>query len=196
MQLAGGLKAMQSSKSQGIVSARRRLIRGAFSAPAVLTLYSGSAMAASSNLNCLKAQIANPVYPGYSDGADTYVRVQLHTAPDASGVPRWYLSGSAITTIATIINKVTVAVTNFQPPLTTGQWREVTLQSTGGLVTLGPLIEQPANISQGSKYLALRMNYTKGTKGMVYVDIVGVVDGNTLGSAVTGSCWTSCVPLA
>jgi hypothetical protein len=185
---------MQSGKSQGVVSARRRLIRGTFSAPAVLTLHSGSAMAAASNLQCLKAQIANPVYPGYTDGMDTYVRVQLHTAPDASGVQHWYLSGSAITTVATIINKVTVNVTAFQPPLTTGQWREVTLLATGK-VTLGPLIEQePASIVLGSKYLALRMTYTKGTKGIVYVDIVGVVDGVETGSAVTGSCWSSFAP--
>ena len=44
-------------------SARRRLVRGAFSAPAVLTLYSGSALAAAS-LTCRSNAIADPQAAG------------------------------------------------------------------------------------------------------------------------------------
>ena len=63
-------------------SARRRLVRGAFAAPAALTLMSGSAFAATS-LSCVARQLTNPVQPTpdpattANGGGDNYIRVQL-----------------------------------------------------------------------------------------------------------------------
>ena len=59
------------------VSARRRLIRGAFAAPAAMTLFSGS-VAARSAINCVTRQVTSPDFPPLALEAGTsYVRVQL-----------------------------------------------------------------------------------------------------------------------
>ena len=59
------------------VSARRRLIRGAFAAPATMTLFSGS-VAARSAINCVTRQVTSPDFPPLAPSAGTsYVRVQL-----------------------------------------------------------------------------------------------------------------------
>ncbi len=62
------------------VSARRRLIRGALTAPALMTVCSGSAFAAASNLRCL-ANAANATTPPSTWGSsspDTFLRVRLY----------------------------------------------------------------------------------------------------------------------
>jgi hypothetical protein len=66
----------------GVVSARRRLIRGAFAAPTALTLYSGNVFAASSSLRALGNQIDNaefpdPVTEAQLDPTDTWIRVKV-----------------------------------------------------------------------------------------------------------------------
>jgi hypothetical protein len=59
------------------VSARRRLIRGAFAAPAAMTLFSGS-VAARSAINCVTKQVTNVELPLLANEAgSSYVRVQL-----------------------------------------------------------------------------------------------------------------------
>lgn len=64
------------------VSARRRLVRGAFATPTVLALHSGGALAAASSaLRCVVNQNLAPITSGPSIVVDTvnltYVRVQL-----------------------------------------------------------------------------------------------------------------------
>ena len=61
-------------------SARRRLIRGALSAPALMTVCSGSAFAQASNMRCL-ANAANATTPPADWGItkpDTFLRVRLY----------------------------------------------------------------------------------------------------------------------
>ena len=59
------------------VSARRRLVRGVFAAPAALSLYSGSALATSSN-NCVAKEVGvGNYYPAPGSEAAAFVRVQL-----------------------------------------------------------------------------------------------------------------------
>ena len=77
-------------------SARRRLLRGAFSAPAVLTLYSGSAMATSSNLRCIRPTHDTP--PVSSDdrtkyAGATWMRVRLRI-DYSGGQARYWVAGS------------------------------------------------------------------------------------------------------
>ena len=59
------------------VSARRRLIRGVFAAPAALTLYSGS-VSARSVINCVTKRVTSPELPGLTtEQGTTFIRVQL-----------------------------------------------------------------------------------------------------------------------
>lgn len=57
--------------------ARRRLVRGVFSAPVALTLYSGSAIAASSSLRAL-TNLANGPQPEQIGPTDTWIRVRMY----------------------------------------------------------------------------------------------------------------------
>jgi hypothetical protein len=100
---AKGLKELQvnwnDQESDVKLCARRRLIRGAFGVPAVLTLYSGSALAMTSSKRCLvNAVNSPPVTPSASPGPDTWVRVQLHEVPSTTqgGDSNYWLSGAML----------------------------------------------------------------------------------------------------
>ncbi len=70
---------IDSSQKTRPASARRRLLRGVFSAPAALALYSGGAIAAASNQRCLASLQESPVpLPAVSDTNVTYVRIGLY----------------------------------------------------------------------------------------------------------------------
>ena len=179
-------------------SARRRLVRGAFAVPAVLALHSGSALAATSNLRCVNTQVANPIYPSYSDGPDVYVRVQLYSLSDFTGtLLGWYLAGSSVDAAGFGNRKV---INNF---LKSGEWQQIQLQDTGTALLVGTKTTTPptgGNLALGPKYLALRFQPGAGGKDSLVkpseVEILGVVDGSNYGSAVTGSCWSSFVGIA
>lgn len=66
--------------------ARRKLIRGAFSVPALLAVHNGSALAASSNtLRCaLNAAQNGGEAPGESSGGDKWIRVPIYKASSGS----------------------------------------------------------------------------------------------------------------
>lgn len=84
------------------VTARRRLIRGAFGAPAALTLYSGNVFAASSNLRALENQLRSPEYPGPVTEllpGDTWIRVDVYKWTDAKGLNETFVvSGAEVAT--------------------------------------------------------------------------------------------------
>jgi hypothetical protein len=66
-------------------SARRKLIRGSFAAPALLTLHSGASMAAASINNCLVRQNQYPVAQRVSGSDDVWFRYQLWGYVKSSG---------------------------------------------------------------------------------------------------------------
>jgi hypothetical protein len=70
----------------GKATARRRLIRGVFAAPAALTLCSGSAFAQASNQQCIARQVngESPQFPRVGP-ADTWVRVRVWVHQNGSG---------------------------------------------------------------------------------------------------------------
>jgi hypothetical protein len=78
----------KSKGSEQRVSARRRLIRGAFAAPAALTLFSGSAFAQTS-MTCVSKQVADPVAPSASGSEDEFLRVPLYGLGYGGNVSTW-----------------------------------------------------------------------------------------------------------
>ena len=155
----------------GKVSARRRLIRGAFAAPAVLTLYSGSAVAAQSVL-CSAKQNNNPVKPVpdvLPSPNDGYVRYQLWALVNESGNVignKYYIQGSDF-------GSMHVAV-GFRPA--TNEWQEFDIATNTAANTY--LLRKPSSgtneFKQVPQYAILRIDSSGA--------IVGVGDG-TSGSA-------------
>jgi hypothetical protein len=135
---------------------------------------------------------ASPVFPPASNAADMYLRVQLFQlwdgVPNASGsqMRGWYLSGTSVEAARFGDRKVTNAL------LSTGLWRRVHLAN--GLArldqnTLYAAPGTPDRLVLGPRWVALRVLPVR-ERGW-RVDIIGIVDGTTAGTAVTGSCWTS-----
>jgi len=183
--------------TETVRSARRRLVRGAFAAPAVLALYSGSAVAMASSLRCVNNQVRNsPVrHVELSDGRDRYVRVQLWSLkPLRSTVTpdkyRWYLSGDDFVDLATLSPRISNSF------LVRNQWRRFDSTATApDLVVGNPLLSRPVWSSEDNgvltrdgQWVAVRIFADR--QG---VDILGVIDGSLDGSAVSGLCWASFV---
>lgn len=176
-------------------SARRRLVRGVFAAPAVLALYSGSAAAMASNLRCVNNQVdaGRRAFPPPRPTADQYVRVQLWSLTDSSSTPptvRWFLRGNDLQALT--MGRSTVYNTFLQP----GEWWEFD-PAAEALVGTSPTTGDPSPgaLAHNGAYVAVRINADAGGAG-----IVGVVDAthrNALsGSAVSGLCWASFVTAA
>ncbi len=175
------------------VSARRRLVRGAFAAPVALTLYNGSAFAATS-ISCVAKEIANPTYPTNqgSSSADTYLRVQLWTL--AAGTPSNWVRGADVV----FLQKSGTSVY-----ITSSQWQCFSAGSSpAGVMIQGNLVNPPvagtiyagqptrnngATVPlQNGAYVAIRVD----TNGNI-VGVVGLGTANPGTSAVHQSCWTS-----
>lgn len=170
------------------VSARRRLVRGAFAAPAVLSLYSGSALAASSN-QCLTKEVGQGHEPAPGSESAAYVRVQLlkvirtkNTTKFMNLVPGddvaalhvpntlpTYLQEGEWQCFSTNINKES----NKPFPIDVGE------TATGAIPTDGFSTEPGA-------FVALKIDAAGNIKG-----VVGIGGTTTDGSAVHESCWTS-----
>lgn len=152
------------------VSARRRLLRGAFSAPAVLTIYSGGALASASSQRCLlyQNQAGNVLAsPAVSASADTYLRVQLFT--DGASTPKYYVVGTSLP-----VSRAAALPTNSQ-----AQQFDVGAANT----FIGSPVATPGGLNLTGKYAALRVD----SAGVC----VGVGKSTTSGTAIFNSCWTS-----
>lgn len=178
----------RSDGNLGMVSARRRLLWGTFAVPAVAALHCGSALAASSSLQCVQNQAATPIYPAASNAPDLYLRVQLYQlwsgAPGSSTSLGWYLSGNTVEAARLGERRITNAL------LSPGLWKRVNLEN--GLAKLAPeaLYAPPSGqCVLGPRWVALRVLPVRDRGWRI--EIVGVVDGTSTGTAVTGSCWTS-----
>lgn len=183
----------QEATGRSHQSARRRLIRGAFSAPAALTLYSGSSFAAASNGACLARRTSNPVNPGEVGSAtsDVYMRVQVRAKGTGSGASRW-VSGTDLLNVPLSFTPVpSPAIPTSKSFLSSNNWYCLAAGDTSGNTSgylPGQIYSDAAAIAGGTPalvpnaFVALRVDST----GMV----VGVTD--TAGaSALSRSCWTS-----
>lgn len=152
------------------VSARRRLIRGAFATPAVFTLCSGSALAKSSTaMRCITNanKVPTPA-PLVSASTDTWVRVQL--VRETAAPNKYFVLGSRLPVLRA-------------SGLPSGsQWQEfdVTSNKLIGSPSSAPVSSSYADVAQ---YAALRID-ASGT-------VVGVGNTDNNGSAIRGTCWAS-----
>lgn len=174
-------------------SARRRLVRGAFAAPAVLALYSGSAAAMASNLRCVNNQVraGSKVFPAPSGNPDRFVRVQLWSLRHNDKV-RWFLSGNDFDALT--LDRTSV-YNNF---LGLGEWWEFDPAAQSLLhrkLTSDPSWSNglTGTLARDGKWVAVRIDASSQGAG-----IVGVVDSSEIptGSAVSGLCWASFVTAA
>jgi hypothetical protein len=180
---------------------RRKLVRGAFALPAIATVHSGSALAASSSLRCLtngpsalappftisKAAVQTPVY----------LRLELAVAqttdPLAPMVRRWYVSYDDLQAMA---NALGVGI-NISPAMTPGSFIRF-IVNNGTNAMSGPVLTRSGvevsgrslvdvnTVPLGQRRLAVLIFNPQGTT------IVGVGKATTAsGHAATQSCWTS-----
>ena len=184
------------------VSARRRLVKGVFAAPAALTLYSGS-VAARSIRNCVTRQIEEPdltpATPVSTQGT-TYVRVRLQrfrrTGGNARTQSRW-VRGFDVSGLQAAGSSVFVSGTS--PTATSwylydrgnqSNYANIVPGSPAGTISSIPSENDPADSNStttqnAGQWVALRVNSAG--------DIVGVVgiSDTTSTSAVFQSCWSS-----
>lgn len=177
--------------------ARRRLLRGSFSVPAVLAVHNGSALAARSNqFRCVLNQTpaAGGAYPGLNDTSLDWVRVLRYRSGNNSNQYRWWVSVGDLTNTATLSGlgyggpagtQVTVtinsqSVTAFWLPWHTG----------------APAAPQNnAVLVQDGSVAVLFKSSTVGNPPVVTVQVVGFVTESQTAAPFTGastrSCWTS-----
>ena len=155
--------------------ARRRLIRGAFGVPAVLTVASGS-VAAASNVNCIAKTLSfPPVHQGPNPPTtDTIIRIRVYL--DATPNLR-YVRGQDVPAAY-----MASAAPGFMS--STQVWRfNVAQNQTVGSPSSTP---SASSLTAINRWAALRFDNNGA--------LVGVGDGGSggpAGYAVTASCWNS-----
>lgn len=170
-------------------SARRKLIRGAFSVPAVLAVHNGSALAATSNnKSCAIKSIASdpttPPQPIVGTGADGWTRAAFYT--DSSATPTRWVVYSDLSTIA-----ASKGVGLTSPSGTNTGYIQVI---AGGTYTYGsPTL--PLSSAAGSVALL----FDNAGAAPTTVRIVGFIQPSATGfvantGVVTTSCWSSLKP--
>lgn len=164
----------QSDTPDAKFNARRRLVRGSFSVPAVLTLASGSSLAATSVTCLAKATMTPSTAPlQTSSGADTFMRVQLLARPEnvPGAGPRYLVTRASFGAI--------LVDPDFW--LSDTLWQRFNI-STNQLINAQRNIAVPSDATLVNYWVALRLN----AQG----EIVGLGASGS-GSVVGSSCWTS-----
>lgn len=171
-------------------SARRRLIRGVFAAPAALTLFSGSVAAGS--LSCVAAVVNHRRVNEEADGSSTsFLRVPL----------RVLRQGSTQDVLAKFVSAEDLGLLLPLPPavstsyLPSGKW-ECVFTSDESKFKAGDIYTSDgiATISSGnspemegsSEYVAVRVSADGDVLG-----VQGFYDGGAPTSAMFVSCWCS-----
>lgn len=174
------------SHTTDVISATRRtVIRASFGVPALATVASGSALAATS-ATCFAKQLTTPVYPLPTTSAnpDTYLRVQLgkFVANGAGGAVTYYVDGSNLNAaLGTKLQRSAgylMGNGNFQT------FDVGTNTETGPIVSATP--SNGTYTRSGGTYVVLRFDSTG--------KVVGVGRGGAGTTAVGASCWSSFSP--
>lgn len=167
--------------SDAKVSARRRLLRGAFAAPAVMTVATGNALAASSNLRCINNQVTQAPYTGAvtNDTSDGVLRIQLWALvknSDGVTVSSYWVKGADVVLYKRSANTVFLASNQFQQFVTGSN------QLTGSATTTVPSLVN-YTFKAVAKYCAVRFDANG--------NVIGVGGSGGTGSSVAGTCWNS-----
>jgi len=157
-------------------TARRQLVRGVFAAPALLTVYSGSALAAGSAMRCLVNQTNTPVTKLVSDSTDLWLRVQLRQTGSSLPFSYW-VRGADLQIRLGLRNRNTVYLSN-------SEWQpfNITNNTAGTKTTTAPIGDVESN---PPKWAALRLDANGNVVG---------VGATGAGSALSGTCWHSVLP--
>ncbi len=164
------------TKSKSILASRRKLVRGVFAVPAVVTLTSGSPAAATS-FTCFQRQFRRNdlIQPNDGVGAGDLLRIAYYKRTSNS---RFFIKGSDLKAVADVTGGMVggglVSSTGFQ---------RVNTAKTG--LDTHTLASDPGLEHAASGYLVIRFDE--------HGNIVGVGAGST-GTAITGSCWVSAFP--
>ena len=152
---------------------RRRLVRGAFSAPALLTLCSGSALAAAS-LTCRSKAIADQAtIPATANVPATGNWLRVPAYKKANG--KYYIFGNDVCNLATTLGGSSY--------LTRTQWQNVSL-SPFNIVEAGTFTTLPG--LQTGEYVAVKINAAGR--------IVGFSGSNVSSAAMMSmGCWSSII---
>lgn len=170
-------------KSDDQRSARRRLIKGSFAAPAALTLCSGSAIAASST-SCVKTSAMAGAMPGVNPAA-TWVRIQAFKNVEASNskISEWITYSQVVLTLGASGANVAISASN---------------GSLGANEALCVASEPGANGTVNAKafWPVVGTNTADGKHYAVLIDINGNIVGistvsSVTGGAVSNGCWQS-----
>lgn len=158
--------------------ARRRLLRGAYAVPAVLTVHTGSALAGASSLACF-GRLPNGVNVG---AADTFWRVQQYSC-FVGGVATKVVKVAEIKTLCDTKSTGTIDTS-----WCTGTWRKV---STGSTCTPDAA---PTSDGAGSM-VAIRIANVSLTSTPSW-KVTGVIPNSSstgTGKPMAQSCWSSFV---
>lgn len=170
-------------------SARRRLIRGAFAAPAALTLYSGSVAAGS--LSCVAAVVNHHPVDNADGSSTTYLRVPLRILFESDTSDKILAKFVSAQDIAMLAEGLSVA-----SYLSPDEWQCVF--SAAGSFSSGETYStaeiatnangQSPHMTGSSEYVAVRVSADGNILGVqgFYDD-----DGAVKTSAMAVSCWTS-----
>jgi hypothetical protein len=157
---------------------RRKLLRGAFSAPVILTVSTGAGATAASNMQCVRNQVTSPnpaVLPrSYAPGTSaptSVVRVQLYTTGSGTSM-KYYFRGTDIHNLAAPGKSPTW--------ISVGQFREFYFAT--GLPATSNLGSLSATAS--SSYASVQFD----ANGNIIT--VGKHTADTM-SMVSGTCWNS-----
>lgn len=170
-------------KSDDQRSARRRLIKGSFAAPAALTLCSGSAIAASST-TCVKTSALAGQTPGVNPAA-TWVRIQAFKNVEAATlkVSEWITYAQVVFTLGGSGAAVAISASNGSLGVNEALC-VATEPGANGIVNEKAAWPQPGTNTPDGKHYAVLID--------INGNIVGISSVSTAtGGAVSNGCWQS-----
>lgn len=175
-----------------VASARRRLIRGAFAAPAALTLFSGSVAAGS--LSCVAAVVNHHAVDSGADGSSTtYLRVPLRILFESGTSDKVLAKFVSAQDLAMLAEGL--AITAYLNP---DEWQCVYSAAESSSFNVGDIYStadiysisngQSPAMTGSSEFVAVRVSADGNILGVqgFYDD-----DGAVKTSAMAVSCWTS-----